>query len=999
MADENKTPGIGSNSAIIVALLATGAIWFSRPAPLETARPAPIDKHVEVRFEDQDVEARLWQDPLEAIARESEKADAGQRKECEGKAEEAMRKSHCRSPLFDARGERVKGSEKTLALGVVAPGAPYFEDSETRRRLRYAALSGLLSERFTPNDDQHIGYFRPADYKQKGLPAAIPYETFQKEGGDESILLLWIDEDIFKGAGAKGGGAIRRLVALKDALCPPDRCAAPLKFSILGPYTSDARKNLADGSHFICRETEKKKRLPMQPVAFDFYSFAVTGAPMQVRDTPACEGRLQSQEVRIASFSTIADDKTVAERLVEELKRRGLGAKSDERLAGQILPHVALVSDADTEYGRNVAMDFEKALNSLSCAKNDSGSGEICAQIGSRRHSLTYLRGLDGMQPAKDDKDKKDKDQKGAPAPATPMENAFGPGQFDYLRRLADGLKAEDDRLWRESHTRIGAIGILGNDVFDKLLALRALRPLFPQAAFFTSDFDQALASPNELDWSRNLLIASGYGPSLSRIWQGRVPPFRGAYQTSAFLATRLAADEFVRGKADNRGPIEEAAKEVQLFEIDRNGGFLALPQPDSPDAKTDARIRVQPSPGPIFSELADSAANGWFFLFLLAGLSTVYLAYKNLLWPYLKTTWMGLALCLFAAAGVALRWQDLAMWATDGGLGEPLAAMQGISAWPTVAIRTVGVVIALCLTIDAWFCLRRNLDRTVKKETLYLPDYSRPGGPIPAPFYDVTPEWEKYVRRSSFGSVARRVAVGVLLAFAVFACLSQIFGWPGAPWRGAHLEVYRRVTVGLVFLMLVLTFLVVDATMLCLRFVVFLRDHRTRWMPATRSEYSRILGIGLNDPLLDDWIDLSFIAARTSCIGNLIYMPFGLSVLLIVSRSTIFTNFAPSVAILLTQGLCIAVLFACAMALCFSAEQARELAKRRLSQEILTRKAPGAPAGGADPLEEIKKRVEGLREGSFVPLSQQPPIRALLLPLGGLGWTALLDYRLFPGL
>ncbi|MDP3555471.1 hypothetical protein [Methylocystis sp.] len=39
------------------------------------------------------------------------------------------------------------------------------------------------------------------------------------------------------------------------------------------------------------------------------------------------------------------------------------------------------------------------------------------------------------------------------------------------------------------------------------------------------------------------------------------------------------------------------------------------------------------------------------------------------------------------------------------------------------------------------------------------------------------------------------------------------------------------------------------------------------------------------------------------------------------------------------------------------------------------------------------------LREGSFVPLSQPPPIRALLLPIGGLGWTALLDYQLLPGL
>jgi hypothetical protein len=44
-----------------------------------------------------------------------------------------------------------------------------------------------------------------------------------------------------------------------------------------------------------------------------------------------------------------------------------------------------------------------------------------------------------------------------------------------------------------------------------------------------------------------------------------------------------------------------------------------------------------------------------------------------------------------------------------------------------------------------------------------------------------------------------------------------------------------------------------------------------------------------------------------------------------------------------------------------------------------------------------LLKLVDNLREGSFVPLSQQPPIRAPLLPIGGLGWTALLE--LLPGL
>ena len=42
--------------------------------------------------------------------------------------------------------------------------------------------------------------------------------------------------------------------------------------------------------------------------------------------------------------------------------------------------------------------------------------------------------------------------------------------------------------------------------------------------------------------------------------------------------------------------------------------------------------------------------------------------------------------------------------------------------------------------------------------------------------------------------------------------------------------------------------------------------------------------------------------------------------------------------------------------------------------------------------------RVEDLREGAFSPYSQQPVVRAMLLPLGSLGGTALLEYLLVPG-
>ena len=46
-----------------------------------------------------------------------------------------------------------------------------------------------------------------------------------------------------------------------------------------------------------------------------------------------------------------------------------------------------------------------------------------------------------------------------------------------------------------------------------------------------------------------------------------------------------------------------------------------------------------------------------------------------------------------------------------------------------------------------------------------------------------------------------------------------------------------------------------------------------------------------------------------------------------------------------------------------------------------------------AGQLELLSRRIEELREGAFSPFSQQPVVRAMLLPLGSLGGTALLSY------
>jgi hypothetical protein len=70
------------------------------------------------------------------------------------------------------------------------------------------------------------------------------------------------------------------------------------------------------------------------------------------------------------------------------------------------------------------------------------------------------------------------------------------------------------------------------------LLVLRALRPQFPEAVFFTTDLDEAFTMGSEITWTRNLVVSSSFGLSLHKSIQREIPAFRGSYQTSAFLAT-----------------------------------------------------------------------------------------------------------------------------------------------------------------------------------------------------------------------------------------------------------------------------------------------------------------------------------------------------------------------------------------------------------------------------------------------------------------------------
>ena len=254
---------------------------------------------------------------------------------------------------------------------------------------------------------------------------------------------------------------------------------------------------------------------------------------------------------------TIHNDSTVFEEIAQELKVRGVVSKVDD------LGKVALIAESDTRYGRSMPVNFLKgALEALKAKSKKDACGESESEVrlspqdrdeifSKRMRELrvfSYISGIDGNRSRAADSI----DTSNSPDPNAleftntkyPIKEsegwkdpiAHGYHQIDYVRRLADEIKRQS-----RGDRPIRAIGILGTDVYDKLLLMRALKPLLGEVVFFTTDLDVRLWSSSEVEFTRNLLVGSSYGLGFAPKSLQFVPPLRDSYQASVFMSVLMA--------------------------------------------------------------------------------------------------------------------------------------------------------------------------------------------------------------------------------------------------------------------------------------------------------------------------------------------------------------------------------------------------------------------------------------------------------------------------
>lgn len=1163
MAGEQERNPLLHNLGIAAVLMLTASAVVVKHIPLQGSRP-PSETAAMLRpVSEQDVEARLWQDPIGAVSRHKD-----QQKSSDAKDPDALAQALAHSPL--AVKNRIKDTlEKgtdVIMLGAMIRGGPYFEDSESRRRLRYAVVSALRVTNYVPENAESIGYIDYVPETSSGYSRAsfIPFEWFDRnrlrpitasQDQERKVVVLWLEDGPFlTNPRAKLTKLLTSLVPAPDSLPNP---RGKLTVKILGPRGTGGLQALLrevdpKGKSYLQRET-----VGQQPdLEFLSYSATADDAFLLRKSTEAYMGDTAADYLnrqRVKFIQTIGSDKHLAGAILEEMKRRGVdfaahmskelneptrdrsaaspqdplkraegmadptkavacdryrpmetdqgqsGSSSFKELPDRTIPHLVLIGEADTAYARALPFAFLNLVD-RKCAD------WLVMQRDTVRphwiHYFSYLRGLDGQiadtprtksavdigARTSDAKSKKDRADD-----TVRIERPEGQSQIDYLRRLAEKVKQADQEA-SQSHGRIRAIGVIGSDVYDKLLILQALKPSLPDAIFFTTDLDTRLLHPADRAWTRNLLIASSFGLELTERLQRDMPPFRDSYQTSIFLATQLAvrnASIEFRPMTDDgkvRNPVSSEMMSrwlavPRMYELGRDGMFeltfdttpadLAIERRNCAASNDPECVGIHPPVPPLHATMTKTTGN-----LAVLGLGAAVVGYvavrpslrrqfacltaRFLCAPFLllpgirvKVNWKlrralvsggrrypllflllgAIPTALFIWIAIILKdqfaraWNSASAYLAERGLGEPLDVLGGVSIWPTEGLRLVAAGMALYFLFSGWRKLELNRNKIIDDFALSANEAKlaaiwRNGESvwekinhalyrlIAAFSYDLRdlrndpriravrlqPDaavfWLKYLYQGSAGARLLRVATVTIIVWVLaFLVANTFIQLPAVPYRGALAGKIDIWVEGMaVAAVLFLCFSVADAILLCHNFARELRRIDHAWPPETLRKFAQRLKT--SPRYLDDWIDLKILEERTKTVAQLVYYPFIVLSLLILARSPLFDNWVNTPTVYFAPGIGLIVIIGCAVLLRRAAERSRSAAIGRITEWLIAAKALGDSGKmRTDQLTILLHEVQGLKRGAFAPYTQQPVIKALMIPLSAMSGTALLDY------
>ncbi len=723
----------------------------------------------------------------------------------------------------------------------------------------------------------------------------------------------------------------------------------------------------------------------------------------------AVEGWL-AKELEIASFgSVVARDDLVLMDILRELTARGACRRGN--------PTLAIIAEQDSVYGRR----FDEIISDRLRGGRAAGSCSFDVR------EFGYLLGVDGESPKTVAEGRSTEKQEEAPRGGMAVdrlldweprpERAFGDAQLDYVRRLARKIDRANSGIG--GGAGFVAIGILGTDVYDKLLILQALRMELPSATFFTTDLDARLGDPEAKPWTRNLIVGSAYGLSV-RDHKG--PAFRDSYQTALYRAVRIAHRLPVvplgtspSQTCERIGRPYRCAPSPKLFEV----GLKDLV--DITDCKelceeADA-IHPESELASGYRRVVEAAIPSLGVLgpLLIFGLAAVAMARRlkpdspadgvskssNLRYGAHR------AMSILALVSALVLAVCIYEWLAVG--YEPAVFFQGVSTIPTLVLDMTAVVLSIGVVVIGW---ARTAQEDKDAKCGFHGDLGKEGGEKKEEGREEEshkkPQWSDWLFPNLLPG--ERKAQGERRISKIWARHEEEGTWISrmqrliAPWLVSVLVVVW--TLEAHDQPLVTRQLDVLATAIRILAVVAVVTAALFWADLLRLERKLIRQVawsdvrGLKEEKEPDAEPKDFthqrgrsmelVVHRTEVVGPIIVFPFVLLPLLMLSRSTVFEGWAWTWSMFLVYASVAGFLLVNVLLFQTEAVQARD----RIRSDLMERRHQ--TVGDAHETRRLDLLIEDigqLRQGAFARWTGRPIFQSVALVLGGLGLILMLDF------
>lgn len=1075
MAKSGGDSKLAVAGALALVLAIAGVLLVKEP--LRSSRPVGTGLEMKQSTGEQLVRARLWEDPVAAVERAlREKGSSSSAAGGEPPLAQRLR------PLRQAILERVTNGQRLMVLLATTAGGPYVESTESRLRDRYAIGTALGVACYVPEDETHVSF---VDWELRSPVQGLPYEWYrlrktrncgEPESRADRVLVVWLpDEALDHGffatltslsqglvcqENSKGdcllAGDTRKLVRLNASV------QQAVTFKIIGPRSSSAYRALLEEAGTLYREPQAGLAVwPNADGSIELYSpwasamkgllayglKAESGTGAACATYADCEHefyrRLADAHVRLV-YDIGSDDQRF-ESLIAELERRQVRLGWDS---------VILIGEWDSFYGRALPIEFRAAACTKVAAFTEDELKQIQVPADIKRwcssipqavdlqiqrpadyESLTlnvfrysYLGGLDGEVPG-DDAARAARAAKAAPGNPSAdaaRERPEGTSQLDYVRALVARIHDEGEGA--------RAIGILGTDPYDALLIIKALRPSFPHAIFFTLDLDARHLHASEYKSTRNMVIASPFGLQLEGGLQRDVPPFRSSYQTSAYFAA-LQALQHVVCRPEGQGPagagactsgyhvaltpedrVYDAGSHPRLFEVGRNGA-VDLSVVDQEGVRTIHPLRPDLAYGERYEQLKqgvgfdNTAIAASLVVALLIGMIVAWSNQRIWLWVTRNPAWLGvLGIILLASFSAFVAFGGATALLAGHDEGEPFSWTAGVSIWPSELLRFLVVMLCLVLLAKGMRDLTKNSD-LLGKNFLFqdesgrarlspgtfwtnLKRVSHPAATMTATTVDQAWSWYREA-----GRPLQRVARTLLLFLLYLAVMWLLGHWVLdeemiRPCRGRlSCTVDAALTLGSVALVVLLNLAVFDAVMLCRRWIGWVTASTGGWSDRVQEEYLRDYGLGQAQKAEFEKLKylavVDLIGQRTEVVNRLIRYPFIALLIMIAGRNDYFDIWNYPIILLFSWTLNVLLALLAAFLLYQAASNAKAAMLAGLSRQMVQALGIGQDRDvRMKQVQFIIDEVESNEQGAFVPLYQQPVIESSLY-----GLVALLQY------